>query len=323
MHTSSMNRIMKDVRKKKAARRIGRSKTGGGARGGSLLFARMAEREYILGTHDAEIARLELQHAAWRPHVLEAWRTAGLGAGHVVLDVGCGPGHATRDLSDVVGAGGRVVAIDQSRRFLNYLERRAREDARTNIEMCLRDLGRDDLPAVEADAAWCRWILAFVGDPRALLERIAARLRPGGTIVIHEYLNYATWRMLPPLVELDAFVVAVMASWRASGGEPDVGVHVPRWLEDLEFTVESARPLLHVARPGDPMWQWPAAFLDAGTERLAALGQMPSQDAAAIRRAFARAAATSGIRMSTPAVLQVIARRQPVRQSRPSKGGGA
>ena len=36
------------------------------------------ERDYLLGTHDAEVQRLGLQHRVWRPRVLDAWRRAGI-----------------------------------------------------------------------------------------------------------------------------------------------------------------------------------------------------------------------------------------------------
>ena len=73
------------------------------------------ERDYVLGTNDEEIQRLALQHRVWRPRALDAWRRAGFTAGQTLLDVGCGPGHATVDLAGIVGPSGRVVAVDRSR----------------------------------------------------------------------------------------------------------------------------------------------------------------------------------------------------------------
>ena len=53
------------------------------------------ERNYLLGTHDEEIARLGLQHRVWRPRVLDAWRRAGITHGSTVVDAGAGPGRAS------------------------------------------------------------------------------------------------------------------------------------------------------------------------------------------------------------------------------------
>ena len=49
------------------------------------------ERDYVLGTGDAEIERLGLQHRVWRPHMLDAFARAGIRPGLTMLDVGAGP----------------------------------------------------------------------------------------------------------------------------------------------------------------------------------------------------------------------------------------
>ena len=63
-----------------------------------------AERDYVLGTHEQELARLGLQHRAWRPVALDCWQRAGITVGKRVLDVGAGPGYAAVDLAEIVGA---------------------------------------------------------------------------------------------------------------------------------------------------------------------------------------------------------------------------
>ncbi len=55
---------------------------------------RSGEKSYVIGTHDAEIDRLGVQHRVWRPRVLEFWRESGITEGMTVIDAGCGPGHA-------------------------------------------------------------------------------------------------------------------------------------------------------------------------------------------------------------------------------------
>src|SRR5262245_41380831 len=156
------------------------------------------ERDYVLGTHDEEIERLGLQHRVWRPRMLDAWRRAGITVGQTVLDVGCGPGHAALDLAEIVGPAGRVLAIDRSRRFLETLAASARaRGLGRSIETHEWDLDRSDLPATGADAAWSRWAIAFMQEPRAVIARLGRALRPGGVFVSHEYVDYRTWRVVP------------------------------------------------------------------------------------------------------------------------------
>src|SRR3974377_347413 len=104
----------------------------------------MAERDYVLGTHDAELERLGLQHRLWRPRVLDGWRRGRHRGGPTGLGVGAGPG----------GAAGE---------------------------------------------------------------------RAGGPVCFPASFDSRGWALAPPCAPHARFVDQVMASWRADGGEPDIG----------------------------------------------------------------------------------------------------
>jgi SAM-dependent methyltransferase len=267
------------------------------------------DREYVLGTGDVEIERLALQHRVWRPRALDAWRRAGITIGHTVIDVGCGPGYATIDLADIVGPSGQVIAIDQSRRFLDVVETQRRQHGLENVKTLELDLSTASLPDVGADAVWCRWVLCFVSRPRDVLGAMVRALRPGGAIVLHEYFDYRAWRLAPRSPELEEFVAAVMASWRDSGGEPDVALDLPGWLEQSGCRIESLEPIIDIVPPTSYVWQWPARFIASGLARLVELGYLTADRSLAISDAFSRAERESQTRMITPAVLEIIARR--------------
>jgi SAM-dependent methyltransferase len=268
-----------------------------------------AERDYVLGTHDEEIERLALQHRVWRPRALDAWRRAGFTVGQTLIDLGCGPGFATLDLAEIVGPGGRVVAIDRSRRFLDALEANRAQRGLRNVETLEIDLDEGDLPRLAADGMWGRWVFAFVKRPRDLLARALETIKPGGTIVLYEYLDYSTWRVSPRSPEFEEFVRVVTEAWRSSGGEPDVGLDLPRWLEELGCEVRERRPITDVITPANYVWQWPRAFVDNGLRRLEDLGHMTSDRVEATRRAFAAIEGNPRASMVTPIVLEIIATR--------------
>ncbi|PYK88085.1 MAG: SAM-dependent methyltransferase, partial [Verrucomicrobia bacterium] len=98
-------------------------------------MSQTAERDYVLGTHDEEIARLGLQHRVWRPVVLECWQKAGITVGSRVLDVGAGPGYATVDLAEIVGPTGGVVALERSSKFVRAMEKACRARSLTNVKI--------------------------------------------------------------------------------------------------------------------------------------------------------------------------------------------
>jgi SAM-dependent methyltransferase len=261
------------------------------------------EHPYVLGTHDEELARLGLQHRVWRPRALDAWRRGGFTVGQTLFDIGCGPGYASLDLADIVGTSGRVIAIDQSQRYLDALKAAARK----NISTYKLDLDADELPRVTADGAWVRWVFGFLKHPRALLERIAGILRPGATLVVHEYFDYGTWRFTRRSPLFEEFVATVMRSWRASGGEPDVGLDLSIWAEEVGFRVASLIPIIDVISPSNFVWQWPKTFTDVGLRRLIELGDMSEEGAAAIRNEFRTLEAMPHTKIITPGVLEIIA----------------
>jgi len=262
-----------------------------------------AERDYILGTHDDEVARLGVQHRVWRPRMLDAWRRARFTTGQTILDVGCGPGYAALDLAEIVN---RVIAVDRSQRFLDAL--RARDVPQ--IETVEIDLDEDELPALDADGAWARWVFAFVKRPRDLVARVRRALKPGGVFVVHEYVDYRAWRVSPRSVEHEEFVDVVIKSWRAAGGEPDIGLDLPRWFEELGFEIRSLLPIVDAIRPNDFAWQWPHSFMESGIRRLVELGHISPERASATAQAFTATEANPTALMITPVVLEIIAVRR-------------
>jgi SAM-dependent methyltransferase len=275
------------------------------SRNSVVLMHMPSEREYVLGTHDEEIARLGLQHRAWRPRVFSAWQSAGIRPSQTILDVGSGPGYASLDLAETVGPQGHVVAIDKSERFLKTLE----SACRGNVTAHRADLEAGEFPQIRAHGVWCRWVLCFVSNPREVLANMAASLEPGGVIVLHEYFDYATWRAAPPCTELEEFVSAVMASWRGTGGEPDIALQLPHWLEELGFELRHVRPIVDVVEADSMLWAWLRTFMQFGRQRLTDLGYLDPSHSDRIWEAFTAFEATPRSRMFTPGVLEIIAKR--------------
>ena len=113
-----------------------------------------------------------------------------------------------------------------------------------------------------------------MNKPRDLLARLSQALRPGGALVLHEYFDYATWRTAPRCPKLEEFVNAVMRSWRDNGGEPDIALSLPQWLEELGFQLQFVRPIIDVVRKEQMTWSWLRSFFESGRRRLAYLGYL-------------------------------------------------
>jgi hypothetical protein len=112
---------------------------------------------------------------------------------------------------------------------------------------------------------------------------------------------------MPPRPAVDRFVGAVMATWRATGGEPDVGLTLPTLLQQHGFEVRGIRPLVFTVGPGDFVWQWLSTFLRSGAQRLRGLGQLSDAEVEAIVTEFADAERDPATVMMTPLLLEIIA----------------
>ncbi|MFM2165549.1 MAG: Demethylmenaquinone methyltransferase [Planctomycetota bacterium] len=265
------------------------------------------DRDYVLGTHDDEIERLCFQHAVWRDEVTRAWSSAGLAPGARVVDVGAGPGFASLDLAERVGPAGEVLAVERSGRFARLLAGEAARRGLSTVRTAELDLMEHAIPTEGADLAWCRWVACFVRDPALLVDRMAACLRSGGTVVFHEYVEYASYRLLPVQPAVTAFVEAVYESWRAEGGEPDIARVLPTLLASRGFRIDSVRPIVRSARPGETLWQWPAGFARINARRLAATGRRDERWAQWVIDAVDAAERDPASVFMTPTVLEIIA----------------
>ncbi len=98
-----------------------------------------------------------------------------------------------------------------------------------------------------------------------------------------------------------------MASWRDNGGEPDIGLDLPRWMSELGLRVTRRHPIIEVIAPSNFIWEWPKTFIEAGLARLVDLGRMTADQAKHVRDDFASRAAEAHTLMITPAVIEIIA----------------
>jgi hypothetical protein len=134
-------------------------------------------------------------------------------------------------------------------------------------------------------------------------------LKTGGVLVVHEYFDYSTWRVSPRSEQIEAFVHLVMRAWRDSGGEPDIGLDLRRWLRESGFEVRSTRTIVDVITPRDFAWEWPVSFVRSGVDRLQSLGYLTAGEGESVLRAFVTAERQPSTIMVTPGVLEIIAAR--------------
>lgn len=273
------------------------------------------ETEYVLGTDQAELARLELQHRLWSAQAFALWERAGFAPGQTILDVGCGPGFATWDLSQLAGPTGNIIAVDESERFIHFLKSdiatRSQTTANRTAPILARvgDVQRLDLTEGTVDSAYARWVLCFVRDPEAVVAGVAKALKPGGVFAVQDYFNYTALTLAPRSEAIDRIIRAVHQSWRDHGGDDDVVARLPAIMSRCGLKVREIKPILRVATPDSPLWQWPNSFFRNYVPRLVEMGFVTRDEQRAFQEDWAIRSRDPHTFFMTPPVFDVIAQK--------------
>lgn len=137
-------------------------------------------------------------------------------AGEVWADLGAGTGVFTRALAALVGAGGRVIAVDRDARALGAIRAwAARPRGGPEIEVIDGDVARG-LALPPLNGAVLANVLHFIPDAAAVLAAVAERLEPGGRVVVIEYEG----RRRSPWVPYPVPVARLAELVRAAGLAP-------------------------------------------------------------------------------------------------------
>lgn len=272
----------------------------------------MGEKPYVLGTGSDEMVRLGLQHRLWSAASHALWEKARVQPGSTVIDLGCGPGHATLDLAEIAGPEGRVIAVDESASFLRQLADLAAATRLHNIERVLGDVQKLESCVEDGagtiDVAYARWVFCFVQDPEAVLRGVRPLLRTGGRIAIQDYFNYEFTMAMAPRNELFTRVVAAVSkSWRDRGGNPDVMGLLPGLLRKHGFQIRHMEVVQRIARPGTQMWHWPSTFFATYVPKLVESGHLSATDLREFQQLWARASQDPACFVQLPSVFELIA----------------
>jgi SAM-dependent methyltransferase len=140
---------------------------------------------YPLGSTDAEHARL-IRQAKWLvAHTERLFRTAGIGRGQWVLDLGSGVGDVSLIAASLVGPSGKVVGIERDPRSIARASARMAEAGFHHVSFTQSEVSQIPLNQ-PFDAAIGRYILMFLPDPVEALRSLSRLVRPGGVFAFQE-----------------------------------------------------------------------------------------------------------------------------------------
>ena len=216
---------------------------------------------YVLGSDDAEIARLDGQAQSIAGATEALLRAAGLGGDMRVLDLGTGLGHVAFMVAGLIGPGGSVVGVDQAARLLEIAEQRRAAAGLENVGFLHGD-ARTFTVSEPFDAVVARLLLFHLPDRQEVLRRQLDALRPGGKMVLVEF-DIGALRTEP-----DAPLVASAKRWmeaafRAAGADPRTGARAGELLRRAGFADVQTFGIQAYLAPTDPV----GSLLCAGVVR--------------------------------------------------------
>ena len=114
-------------------------------------------------------------------------RSLGLKEGLAICDMGCGNCFYTHQLAQIVGAQGRVYAVDIQPEMLHLLELSRGTNEPKNVTVVLGSVSDPHLPTASLDMVLCVDVYHEFSHPIHMLAAIRKALKPTGRLVLVEF----------------------------------------------------------------------------------------------------------------------------------------
>lgn len=144
----------------------------------------MSETGSYLMENPFEAERLELKTD--ERETRRQLRRVGLARGMSALDAGAGTGAVARVMAKLVGAEGRVAALDRSPERLREGAQLAAAARLANVSFVEGDVLAPPLEPASFDFVWSRFLFAYLEEPDRALARLVELAKPGGKVVVGE-----------------------------------------------------------------------------------------------------------------------------------------
>lgn len=265
-----------------------------------------APRRYAIRGGSEGKKRLDVLARALLPTSASLLERVGVIKGMKCMDVGCGGGHVTILMANIVGPEGRVIGTDTDSEILAL----ARDDAEaakiTNVEFQQQDACAC-LWHSQFDVTYARFLLSHLNEPGNCLAAMVAACLPGGTVVIED-TDFAGSFCYPPCTAYERYKELYQELVQRRGGDSNMGPKLPALLrragiDDIELNV--IQPA-HIHGEGKLMAPLTMARI---SDALIAEGLASEIEAQQILTELNHVAADSETLISLPRIFQVWGRR--------------
>jgi SAM-dependent methyltransferase len=181
----------------------------------------MATGSYLLGGEAAEFARLSRQAALIEAETEALFRSAGIGSGQSVLEIGSGVGDVAMLLGRLVRPDGEVLGIERSADSRRVAEMRIAAAGNLAVRIEAGDLD-EFVPPRQVDALAGRFVLPYLARPAEALARLARHVRAGGVVAFMEF-DVREMGSDPPVPLAAEIARWIVAAYEHRGVSPGLG----------------------------------------------------------------------------------------------------
>jgi SAM-dependent methyltransferase len=224
--------------------------------------------EYALTISDAEISRYLFMADRAREAEADLWSMAGVAAGAVVADIGCGPAATTAVLAKTVGPDGHVTGVEPDEAALAAGRQLTAQAQLTNVTLQQGTAESSGLAPGSFDVVMMRHVLAHnQASEQQIVDALAALAKPGGYVYLMDIEGTAS-----RLLDLDPALADLMERYtefhRRRGNDLQTGLRLGKLLTaaGLELVVHRGWYQIMTPPPGmrPPPWAAREAMLAAG-----------------------------------------------------------
>jgi ubiquinone/menaquinone biosynthesis C-methylase UbiE len=231
-----------------------------------------AKAEYFLGHSQDEIRRLMRQAAILRPFTERLLRTAEIGPGMRVLDLGYAAGDVSMLAAELVGPSGSVIGIDRNPQIIALASNRAQTAGLRHITF--KDVPVDAFSDPDLfDCVIGRYVLVHQADPVDFLRTAARLVRPGGIIALHEVDLAGSFNSRPRVWRWDAAGNLILAALREALPHYDAADRLTEHFFDAGLPVPNLfREMLVGGGVSSPLYEWFADTMRSVWPQLVEMG---------------------------------------------------
>ena len=168
----------------------------------------------------------------------EVLKALELQQGQRVADIGVGGGYFALRFAEIVGADGRVFAVDTDQNFLEFVKESAKEKGLVNVETVLAAKDTAPLPEKSIDLIFMRNVCHHLANRLRYFKKLKTALKSEGRIAIIEYRKargFSFHKMFGHYVQKEK----IMKEMEEAGYQLE---------KDLDFLPEQSFTIFHVKR---------------------------------------------------------------------------